>query len=402
MSTANGNVINALATDPYQQEHPLALPEQAIADLVRVGLRGDVSSVRQLARRMLRRQAADAFSTELRQQLGTLVVGQGDAVLRGARPTMPVDSDGQLALATIDDDLFDEPPVLDPSSEAVVAALIDQRRQAERLALTGLEPPKSLLLQGPPGVGKTLTARYLARELGLPLMTVELAALMSSLLGQTGQNLRQLLDHARSFPCVLLLDEFDAVAKRRDDQSDIGELKRLVNVLLLELERWPDTGLLIAATNHPQLLDPAVGRRFDVTLALQLPGQRERVTTMQRALERFSLDVNAEVVAACALAFEGASGADLERDVAAAARRAALSDANPSTVLADIALVGLRDGEDNDRRAAFCAMATKHLGLSQRAVGDLLGISHPTVGKLARRWTRTVPDATPVPAGAAS
>jgi MoxR-like ATPase len=378
-----------LATNRCQQnEHPLPPSEQAIADLVRVGLLGDVSSVRQLARRMLRRQAADAFSAELRQQLGTLIVGQGDAILRAARPPMPVDGDGQLALATIDEDLFDEPPVLNPSAEVVIAALIDQRRQAERLALTGLEPPKSLLLQGPPGVGKTLTARFLAHELGLPLMTVELAALMSSLLGQTGQNLRQLLDHARSFPCVLLLDEFDAVAKRRDDQSDIGELKRLVNVLLLELERWPDTGLLIAATNHPQLLDPAVGRRFDVTLALEPPGQAERVTIMRRALERFGLEVDADVIAASALALAGASGADVERDVAAAARRAALSDADPSIVLADIALVGLRNGADTDRRAAFCAMATKHLGLSQRAVGDLLGISHPTVGKLARRWTQ--------------
>lgn len=389
MSRASGNVAPTVAPARYHEDqHPLAPPEQAIADLVRVGLRGDVSSVRQLARRMLRRQAANAFSTELRQQLGTLIVGQGDAILRGARPPMPVDGDGQLALATVDDDLFDEPPVLDASAEAVIAALIDQRRQAERLVLAGLEPPKSLLLQGAPGVGKTLTARFLANELSLPLMTVELAALMSSLLGQTGQNLRQLLDHARSFPCVLLLDEFDAVAKRRDDQSDIGELKRLVNVLLLELERWPDTGLLIAATNHPQLLDSAVGRRFDVTLALALPGQAERVTIMQRALQRFGLDVDSDVIAASALALDGASGADVERDVAAAARCTALSDADPSAVLADIALVGLRDGEDADRRAAFCAMATKHLGLSQRAVGDLLGISHPTVGKLTRRWSQ--------------
>jgi hypothetical protein len=212
-SAANGNVVRTLTANSYQTgERSLAPLEQAVADLVRVGLRGDASSVRQLARRMLRRQAGDVFSIELRQQLGTLVVGQGDPILRGARPPMPVDGAGQLALATVDDDLLDEPPVLNPSAEAVIGALIDQRRQAERLALTGLEPPKSLLLQGPPGVGKTLTARFLAHELCLPLMTVELAALMSSLLGQTGQNLRQLLDHARSFPCVLLLDEFDAVA----------------------------------------------------------------------------------------------------------------------------------------------------------------------------------------------
>jgi SpoVK/Ycf46/Vps4 family AAA+-type ATPase len=310
---------------------------------------------------------------------------------------MPVDTDGQLALASIDDEPHGEPPILNPEAKAVIVALIDQRRRADRLAQIGLEPPKTLLLEGPPGVGKTLTAQHLARELDLPLMTVELAALMSSLLGQTGQNLRQLLDHARSFPCVLLLDEFDAVAKRRDDQSDIGELKRLVNVLLLELERWPETGLLVAATNHPQLLDLAVGRRFDVTLALTLPGQPERVAILERALRRFGLEVETTVLTACALAFDGSSGADLERDAAAAARTATLAEADPSTVLADLAMRALRaDSDDDDRRAAFCAMATKHLGLSQRAVGELLGISHPTVGKLARQWERNgvAPDTT--------
>jgi len=388
---------------PYQSPRALDPAEQAILDLVRVGMRGDTTSVRQLARRMLRRQSAERFSSALREELGTLIVGQGTAVLRSDRPPMPVDADGQLALASVDDDPVGEPPILDPEAKSVVAAVLDQRRQADRLAQIGLEPPKTLLLEGPPGVGKTLTARHLARELGLPLMTVELAALMSSLLGQTGQNLRQLLDHARSFPCVLLLDEFDAVAKRRDDQSDIGELKRLVNVLLLELERWPDSGLLVAATNHPQLLDPAVGRRFDVTLALAPPGQPERVAILQRALQRFGLDVEDDVLGACALAFEGSTGAGLERDAAAAARTATLADADPSLVLADIAMRGLRDdSDDTDRRAAFCAMATKHLGLSQRAVGDLIGVSHPTVGKLARQWQRDSadPHATPLIAAA--
>lgn len=382
-----GNLLATLGRTRYH-EHRLDPSEQAIADLVRVGLQGDASSVRQLARRILRGQASNAFSAELCQQLGSLIVGQGDAVLRGARPPIPVVSDGQLALAKIDDEPLGEPPVLNPSSEAALVTLVEERRHAERLALAGLEPPKSMLLQGPPGVGKTLTARFLARELGLPLMTVELAGLMSSLLGQTGQNLRHLLDYARSFPCVLLLDEFDAVAKRRDDQSDIGELKRLVNVLLLELERWPETGLLLAATNHPQLLDPAIGRRFDVTLTLDLPGQAERVTIIERALRRYRLHVGGDVVAASALALGGASGADVEREVAAAARRVTLSGADPSTVLAEIALAALRAGEDTDSRAAFCAMATTRLGLSQRAVGELLGVSHPTVGKLARRWSQ--------------
>lgn len=377
-------------TAAFHSREPLPPAEQAIVDLVRVGLAGDTSSVRQLARRLLRKQTAARFSPGLREQLGTLIVGQGDAVLRGARPAMPVDADGQLALAAIDEAPLDEPPILNDAAHRTIASVVDQRRRAARLAEVGLEPPKTLLLEGPPGVGKTLTAKHLARELELPLMTVELAALMSSLLGQTGQNLRQLLDHARSFPCVLLLDEFDAVAKRRDDQSDIGELKRLVNVLLLELERWPQTGLLVAATNNPQLLDPAVERRFDVVLSLGAPGQAERVAILERAFARVGLDVPTEVLSACALALDEASGADLERHAATGARTAILEERDAARVLADLALRHLRDTNegDDERRAAFCAMATRQLGMSQRAVADLLGITHPTVGKLARQWER--------------
>ncbi|MGH2870371.1 MAG: AAA family ATPase, partial [Solirubrobacteraceae bacterium] len=354
------------------------------------------------ARRMLRRQTASAYSQALREQLGSLILSQDNSVLRAGRPRMPVESDGQLALATVEEEPLDDPPILPTDAQEEIATLIKQRQQAHRLTEVGLEPPNSLLLQGPPGVGKTLTARHLAGELGLPLVTVELAALMSSLLGQTGQNLRQLLDHARSFPCVLLLDEFDAVAKRRDDQTDIGELKRLVNVLLVELERWPETGLLIAATNHPQLLDPAVERRFDVILNLTVPGQKERAAILRRALARVGLEISGQVLAACALAQEGASGADIEREAAAAARATVLDDGDPTMVIAELAMRRLHDttGHDGERRAAFCAVATQHLGLTQRAVGKVLGISHPTVGKLARQWAAQSDSVGPVPVGA--
>jgi len=117
----------------------------------------------------------------------------------------------------------------------------------------------------------------------LPLATLDLAAAISSLLGRTGLNLRRVLDHGRRAPCVLFLDEFDAVAKRRDDPSDLGELKRAVNVLLKEMEQWPSSSVLVAATNHPALLDPAVFRRFDTVIALPLPGPIERETLLLRA-----------------------------------------------------------------------------------------------------------------------
>jgi hypothetical protein len=111
-------------------------------------------------------------------------------------------------------------------------------------------------------LGDTLAARVLARTLGRPLLILDLAAVMSSFLGRTGGNLRHVLDYAKSIECVLLLDELDAIAKRRDDAGEIGELKRLVTVLIQEIDDWPSSGLLVAATNHPELLDPAIWRRF--------------------------------------------------------------------------------------------------------------------------------------------
>ncbi|MBS1871557.1 MAG: ATP-binding protein [Actinobacteria bacterium] len=384
-----------MARKRYQRPVSLEDPaEQAIVELVRLGLERDTTSISQLARQLLRRQSSTDRSPAFREALGSLLVGRNDAV-RAAQRSMPVEPESQLPLALIEGDPRGPVPILRSSEQAQIDALIEQREQARQLLDAGLEPPKTLLLSGPPGVGKTMTARFLAHNLGLPLLTVELAALMSSLLGKTGQNLRQLLDHARAMPCVLLLDEFDAVAKRRDDQTDIGELKRLVNVLLLELERWPASGLLVAATNHPHLLDPAVGRRFDLSISLTLPAQRERRAMLDATLSRLGLGADARITDACALALEGASGADIERLVSAAARQAVLAGTPVETSLADLALASLRTEGDLDleRRSAFCALATSQLGMTQRAVADLLGISHPTVAKLARRWhAESAPD----------
>lgn len=372
--------------DDRYQVPDLSAAEKAIVDLVRVGLAGDAGSVRQLARRLLQRRAQEQFSNGFRTALGTVVFDQGSDALRGTRSVTPVDAAGGLALVTTEEDISSEAPTLSREAEAAVARLLVERRGQKALSAAGLEPPKSLMLQGPPGVGKTLTARWLASELDLPLVSVELATLMSSLLGQTGQNLKQILDHAKSFPCVLLLDEFDALAKRRDDQSDVGELKRLVNVLLLELERWPAEGLLIAATNHPQLLDPAAARRFDVTIVLDLPEQEQRVELLRRALERYDLSGEQEFVPAYALAFAGKTGADIERDVAAAARASVLGNGAERPLAFAAAEVLRADAAHPESRAAFCALATTQLGMTQRKVADLLGVTHPTVGNLARQW----------------
>ena len=374
-----------MSGQPYRQpQEAMDATEQVILDLVRLGLQGDGASIRQLGRKLLRHRSPETHTATFQERLGGLLVGVDASPLRGGRTPIPLEPDSKLPLAFVEDPALGDPPILDAGADEVLRRLLAERRAIAQLSAAGLDPPRTVLLSGPPGVGKTMTARYIAAELRLPLIGVELATLMSSLLGKTGQNLRQLLDHARAAPCVLLLDEFDAVAKRRDDQTDIGELKRLVNVLLVELDRWPASGLLVAATNHPQLLDPAVDRRFDIRLELALPAFAERVAILRRAATRTNMDASPTVLAACALALDGSSGADLEQIVTQAARRAVLGETF-DRVVAEHALGPLRMNPGAGRRAAFCALAAEQ-GLSHREIATMLGVSHPTVGKLIKLW----------------
>ncbi|WP_244321054.1 AAA family ATPase [Enterococcus casseliflavus] len=140
-----------------------------------------------------------------------------------------------------------------------------------RLIDHGIESSNNLLLYGPPGTGKSSLAKYIALQLKLPLLTVRMDGVISSLLGSTAKNIRKVFDYASKQPCILFLDEFDVIAKIRDDQSEIGELKRVVNSLIQNIDSFSEDSILIAATNHSHLLDNAVWRRFDKVLFIRIP-----------------------------------------------------------------------------------------------------------------------------------
>jgi SpoVK/Ycf46/Vps4 family AAA+-type ATPase len=154
---------------------------------------------------------------------------------------------------------------------------------AELLRQNSIEPRHKVLLVGPPGNGKTSLAEVLATELGLPLLTVRYDALVDSYLGETSSRVRRLIEYASSTPCVLFFDEFETVGKERNDSQETGEIKRVVSSLLMQIDRLPSHALVVCATNHAEMLDRAIWRRFELQLEVPPPGRNE----LRQWFERF-------------------------------------------------------------------------------------------------------------------
>lgn len=154
----------------------------------------------------------------------------------------------------------------------------------ERLKKYSLEPKKKILLYGPPGCGKTLSAERLAWNLGLPLLKVRFDSLLSSYFGESASNLRMVFDYCKSEPVVLLLDECDFIAKSRVSTQDVGEVPRIVNMLLTLLDEYDAPGLVLATTNLKVSLDEALFRRFDDVIEVPMPGKTERKRLLEMTL----------------------------------------------------------------------------------------------------------------------
>jgi len=209
-----------------------------------------------------------SFKGELRNIFGNSILIPTDK-----RSNIP------LAIQVGRDDLRHE-MILSTQVEEKIERIEKEFLARERLAHFGLSPRRRILLHGYPGCGKSMSAERIAWNIGLPFLKVKFEAVVSSYLGESASNLSKLFDAIKTFPCVLLLDEFDFIAKSRDGKQDVGEMHRVVNILLNVLEDFNGPGLIIATTNLEGTIDKAIFRRFDDIIELPKPG----LTEIQRIL----------------------------------------------------------------------------------------------------------------------
>ncbi len=211
---------------------------------------------------------------------------------------------------------------LDEDLRARLDRVLLEQRQQERIREHGFGPLRKLLLVGPPGTGKTMTGSVLAAELGLPLFTIQLDGLITKYMGETAAKLRLIFDAIRQTRAVYLFDEFDAVGGKRVSGNDVGEIRRVLNSFLQFLEQDESESLVLGATNHPEILDRALFRRFDAVIEYRLPSPliAEQVMKARLAL----LDTKRVDWASVMEAAKGLSHADLTRACENAAKDAIL------------------------------------------------------------------------------
>ncbi|WP_437896154.1 AAA family ATPase [Sorangium sp. So ce124] len=214
--------------------------------------------------------------------------------------------------------------VLEPKLHARLERILLEQRQREKLLTHGLTPRRKILLVGPPGTGKTLTARALAGELSQPLFAILLDGIITKFMGETAAKLRLVFDALQRTRGVYLFDEFDALGSHRTSQNDVGEIRRVLNSFLQFLEQDESESLIIAATNHPELLDRALFRRFDDVLEYSLPDDElaEQMLRSRLAL----LDTERVDWAQVVSAARGSSYAEIVRVCEDAAKDAVLND----------------------------------------------------------------------------
>lgn len=246
----------------------------ARSDLLIALIRAASAGDRESMRRTVEALAADERAKKhfgLADRLERALASAAPSTTTIAGSATALANHGRDAILEVEPRVRLEELVLTPIASSLGRQLIEEHIRADLLRSHGYEPRHRILLSGPPGNGKTSFAEAIAEELALPFYVVRYDALIGSFLGETNTRLRQLFDYVRTHPSVLFFDEFDSIGKERGDTHETGEIKRVVSFLLMQLDQLPSYVIVTAATNHAELLDRAVWRRFQVRLAFPPP-----------------------------------------------------------------------------------------------------------------------------------
>jgi AAA+ superfamily predicted ATPase len=246
-----------------------------LVNLVRAGSQGD---------QKLFRSTVEALAAEERAKRHNILADRLEENLRGEnlRPKSPevvrsYDGGHGGLLFEIEPRRTLPSLFLDDDARLAVQELLEEQQRCDLLRSYGLEPRHRVLLSGPPGNGKTTLAEAIAFELMVPMFVVRYESVIGSFLGETSSRLKRLFDFVRTHHCVLFFDEFDTLGKERGDTHETGEIKRVVSSLLLQIDALPSHVVVVTATNHAELLDRAVWRRFQIRLDLPLPTLNQRI-----------------------------------------------------------------------------------------------------------------------------
>lgn len=297
--------------------------------------------------------------------------------------SMPKDKDSTLDLLdiltpriTLDD------VALPKNTLKVLKQIIDEQRNIKKLTDRGVLPANRLLFCGPPGCGKTMTANALAGELGIPVAYVKLDGLVSSYLGQTGTNIRKIFDFVKNKRIMLFLDEFDAIAKKRDDSNELGELKRVVTTLLQNFDAMPSNVFLVAATNHQHLLDPAIWRRFNSSILLELPNKEQRIKMINNFCSEILPDYDVDTKTLMILS-DGMNGSEIQGFMQSLAKYCVLENVNDLISQKNIAEIWLQQNtlfinekSDDYMKALF---KLRKNGISLRTLEEITCIPKSTL-----------------------
>ncbi len=372
----------------------MEVDKSLIVSLIECAMSADYTRVRRIGNQLAKRlaeekdlEAARVIQNLLRKRGVPLQAsGYAEALPRDAGSRLPLIEEGHWPTT---------PMVLGSDTGHTISQFIEDAEHIDLLSANGVSARLGLLLYGPPGTGKSLLAGHVAASLRRPFYIARLDALISSRLGETAKNIRGIFEFVPARNAVLFLDEMDAIAKLRDDRHELGELKRVVNTVLQGLDSLTDDVVVIGATNHPHLLDPAIWRRFPYKAELGMPEQDVRASLWLQFLFEGNPD-RSDDARILARVSGGLNGADIECIALAARRRAILGNQKPTLAQILLAVSASRAGSprllDNREittadKKALTVLLNENGEIGQSEISRVVGVSRQMVNRYLHEAT---------------